>query len=75
MNHNIITVRQDGKGDYTAITPGGKAADNGNHGIRQLIRHAAVKGDKFGISDEPGYLEKDALPVIMKCVAPNLVKF
>jgi hypothetical protein len=55
--------------------PGGKLAGNGNHGILQHAYEAAVKGDKFGISSQPGYMEKGGSPVIARSIAPHLIHF
>lgn len=56
-------------------TPGGKLAGNGNHGILQYAYQAAVKGDKFGLSSQSGYMEKDGSPFIAKCIAPHMIQF
>ncbi|BBI31950.1 hypothetical protein KCTCHS21_13490 [Cohnella abietis] len=36
---------------------------------------AAIKGDKFRISCQPGYIEKGGSPVIAKSIAPHLTHF
>jgi len=56
-------------------TPGGMLAGNGNHGILQYAYEAAVKGDKFGLSSQAGYLEKGGSPIIAKCIGPNIIQF